>query len=153
MELAYQCLAPSLEKARTFEKGKADKLERPEYDAQKQERSRADVQAAREKIAAAQSQLIKAAREQQAERSAYLETDRERVQQRIDQIKDAYGMANIARELASYASAVWSFIPGSRANVAARIWEAQELIYESALEPDKLQRAQAILSQLEARNN
>lgn len=153
MELAYPRLASSPEKIRTFEKRNADRLERPEYETHKQERSRADVQAAREQIALAQSQLIKAARAQQIERSASLENDQETAQQRLDQIKDGYGMANISRELASYASAVWSLIPGSRANVAARIWEAQELIYESALEPVKLERAQAILSKLEARNN
>lgn len=153
LELDYTRLASSQERARTFEKRSVDKIEHPEYETHKQERNRADIEMAREQIVAAQSQLIKEARAHALEQSATLESDRETTQQRIDQIKEVYGMAQVARELSSYASAVWSLIPGSRANTAARIWEAQELVYESALEPSKLERAQIILSQLEARNN
>lgn len=151
MEQAFEL---KFDSTRTLEKRtNTEPVEAPEYRETREQARRSEKEEATRAVEQARQSLSVLANEYHVASSPAFGSTPDSVRSHLEAVKESYGIASIMKELASIRAAMTVFIPGTRAHAAQQLYQAQELIGESYLEPHKLGQAERILANLESKLN
>lgn len=155
MEQAFELKFGS---AQTLEKGhEVHPVEAPEYREEREQAQKVEIATSERAVEQARNTLASVAVRDALKAPSILTA--ESVQSHFEAVKAAHGIASIStilvpeKTIDQLKAALAMYIPNTPEYVAGKLYQAEELICESYLEPHKLAQAEKILIKLESKLN